>query len=181
MGLTALGIGILTLIIAMISNPWFNPFKGALSDMGRIGLKTAWIFNTGLLISSIVASLYTVCLLMSFRHPAMHLAAGIYLVSVGHLFLIALFPEGTRPHEFISYEFFLMMFVTYLTYTVSLWLERLKMHSLLSFLAFVLGFSLSASLKWPSTAILELFNISIMGYWFGVMFYATGHLMKPSM
>lgn len=148
--------------------------------MGRVGLPTSWVFNGGLLLTSFVAATYVYCLTKSFRHPASHVAAGIYLVSVTHLTLIALFPEGTRPHLTLSLEFFLMMMFTYLTYSITLWVEGFRTHSLLSFLAFITALGGSASIRWPSTALLELFNVGVMAYWYLLMLQLTNKLMRKT-
>ena len=180
-GVVATVLGLTTITASLSLNPWFNVMGGALSDLGRIGLNTAWVFNNGLLIASFIAAIYVHCLINSFRHPISYVAAGIYLVSVGHLTLIAIFPEGTPYHLTISYEFFLMMITTYLTYSITLWVEGFRAHSILSFLAFATALGGSASVKWPSTALLELFNVAVMAYWYLMMFQLTNKLMKKSL
>ena len=180
LGIIATSLGLLTIWISTLVNPWFDVMRGALSDMGRVGLPTSWVFNGGLLLTSFVAATYVYCLTKSFRHPASHVAAGIYLVSVTHLTLIALFPEGTRPHLTLSLEFFLMMMFTYLTYSITLWVEGFRTHSLLSFLAFITALGGSASIRWPSTALLELFNVGVMAYWYLLMLQLTNKLMRKT-
>ena len=178
LGVISLALGLLTIWISTLVNPWFDVMGGALSDMGRVGLPTSWVFNDGLLTASLIAATYAYCLTKSFRHPASHVAAGIYLVSVTHLTLIALFPEGTIPHLTLSFEFFLMMMFTYLTYSITLWVEGLRTYSILSFLAFATALGGSAGIKWPSTALLELFNVGVMAYWYVMMFQLTNRLLK---
>ncbi len=172
-GLISYVMGIGTIGAAVIINPWFNVWTDALSDMGRVGLSTAWVFNTGLMAAAIVGMTYVACLLKVFKNSLTHLAAGVYLVAAANLFLIGAFPEGTKPHWTVSYEFFFLMFFTYLLNAPALWLEGLRKHAFINLTLFVVGLGGSAIIKWPSTATLELYNIALMGIWYFVMFHAV--------
>ncbi len=172
-GIASLALGVLTIAASLIANPWFSVWRGALSDLGRVGLSTAWIFNSGLIASSITASTYVYCLIKSFRKSVTMVSAGIYLTAVAHLTLIAVFPEGTPQHWTLSYEFFLMMYAVYAAFTASLAAEGLGRHALLSASALAAGLIPSVIIEWPSTALLEIYNIAVMGYWYAVMLHAT--------
>ena len=148
-------------------------WRGALSDMGRVGLGTAWVFNVGLMISASLGAAYVACLLKAFRGSLTHLATGVYLVAIINLFLIGVFPEGTEPHWTVSYEFFLLMLFTYLLNVPALWLEGLRRHALFNLALFALGLGGSLAINWPSIAALELYNIALMGAWYVTMFSAV--------
>lgn len=174
-GPLAVATGLLTLAVSALMNPWFNIYRDAFSDMGRVGLPNSWVFNLGLLIASFLSIAYTYCLLISLKHPLSHMAAGVYLIGVIHLMLIALFPEGTKPHWTVSFEFFTIMLFTYLVYAPALWLEGFRGTSIASLTLFVVGLSGSTLIHWPSTATLELFNIVLMVFWYMMIFTITYH------
>ncbi|MBC7090521.1 MAG: DUF998 domain-containing protein [Nitrososphaeria archaeon] len=58
LGPLALIIAWATIFVSIMVNPWFNLFKGALSDLGALGLGTNYIFNTGLILTGIVFAIY---------------------------------------------------------------------------------------------------------------------------
>ena len=173
LGIISYVMGAVTIGAAIAVNPWFNVWTDALSDMGRVGLSTAWVFNTGLMITAIVSMAYVACLIKVFKKPLTHLAAGVYLVGAANLFLVGAFPEGTKPHWTVSYEFFLLMLFTYLLNAPALWLEGLRKHAVINLMLFIIGLGGSAVINWPSIATLELYNIALMGVWYVTMFHAV--------
>ncbi len=173
LGLASYAAGVATILAAIAVNPWFSVWSGALSDMGRVGLPTAWVFNTGLKVAAALAASYAPCLLMAFKKSLTHLAAGVYLTAVANLFLIGAFPEGTKPHWIVSYEFFTLMMAVYALMAPALWVEGLRRHAVVNAALFAAALCGSATLHWPSTAVLELYNIGLMGVWYAVMAHAT--------
>ncbi len=173
LGIISYVIGVGTIGTAVAINPWFNVWTDALSDMGRVGLSTAWVFNMGLMLAAVVGMAYVVCLIKVFRNSLAHLAAGVYLVAAANLFLVGAFPEGTKPHWTVSYEFFSLMLFTYLLNAPALWLEGLRKHAAINLALFALGLGGSVIINWPSTATLELYNIALMGVWCVTMFHTT--------
>jgi len=176
LGIVSYVMGVGTIGAAVAVNPWFNVWTDALSDMGRVGLSTAWVFNTGLMLAAVVGMAYAACLIKVFRSSLAHLAAGVYLVAAANLFLVGAFPEGTKPHWTVSYEFFFLMFFTYLLNAPALWLEGLRKHAVINLALFALGLGGSVIINWPSIATLELYNIALMGVWYVTMLHATKSL-----
>ncbi|WP_297535499.1 DUF998 domain-containing protein, partial [Thermococcus sp.] len=83
---------------------------------------------------------------------------GAYVsVSAIFLALIGIFHEGTRPHVFVSTYFFVQFFLGALIY--GLGSERnVKIASLVLFALAVIG----TLFKWPSTALLETYEIVLV-------------------
>ena len=180
LGLTVVALSFATIGFAIAANPWFNLFRNALSDMGRVGLETAYVFNIGLLITSFAGMGYAYCLANIFRRRISVFLAGIYFVAAVFLMLIALFPEGTSPHGVVSYEFFLFMDVVMLFYGVSLWAEGFRTRGLLSAVLTIIALAGSVLIDWPSVALVELYNIAIYSLWYVMMFSVTTSLLKCS-
>ncbi|MEM3229193.1 MAG: DUF998 domain-containing protein [Fervidicoccaceae archaeon] len=158
--------GILSFIIAFTGigisislNPWFNVWENALSDLGRIGIENSFIFNYTLIASSIFASIYSVYILKLLPNRIGCIGAGIYLVGTFSLAAIGLFPEGTKPHMFVSLEFFIIMTFSLFIFGISLMRSGKKLHGLALIAIFAASIGGSIAISWPSVALLELFNI----------------------
>ena len=162
--------GLLTIVISILSNPWFDVLKHALSDMGRVGLSTAWIFNGGLLITSLLALGYAYCLANIFSRKLGVAFLGIYIVAAVSLALIAIFPEGTDPHYYVSLQFFILMTFNLLLFGIALLLESRIRTATASISMFILSLVGSVAVKWPSIASIELYNVAIYAGWFILMF-----------
>ncbi|MGB9784306.1 MAG: DUF998 domain-containing protein [Fervidicoccaceae archaeon] len=159
-------LGILTFIVAFFGialsiylNPWFSITKNALSDLGRVGLEKSYIFNWTLIISSILALLYSFHLSSAIPGKLGCIGVGIYIVGAFSLMGIGLFPEGTGPHYFVSLEFFILMSASLLIFGVSLARHGKKSYGYALIGLFLLSFLGSYFIAWPSVAMLELYNI----------------------
>ena len=156
-------------MISMSLNPWFSIARNALSDMGAIGVKYAWVFNSGLIISGALAFLYSAYLLLALRSRLELLASSIMLLASIHLILIGLFPEGTYPHFFVSMEFFILMGVSMLLFGVAFTRDGARRYGICFAAMAVVGFLAAILGPWPSTGSLEVFEISLMTAWVFLM------------
>ncbi len=170
-GLLSFAVSYIFIAWSVSVNPWFSLFRNALSDLGRVGLDTAYIFNTGLVLAALISLTYLPCLLAFFNSRIGHMTVGVFLVAVFHLLLIGVFPEGTSPHGFVSYEFFVLMTVTMFLAGVSLIVEGVPKYGFLLVLIFVLSLLGSIIVKWPSIALLELYNIFLYNIGVAVLTY----------
>lgn len=158
-GLLAFVIAYVFILVSISVNPWFDLFKNALSDLGRLGLENSYIFNTGLIIAALTALTYVPSLLNFFRSKIGYMSVGVFLVAIFHLLLIGIFPEGTKPHGFVSYEFFGLMTLSLLLIGISLIVEKSSKYGIIFIALFLASLSGSSLIAWPSIALLELYNI----------------------
>lgn len=156
-------------MISMSLNPWFSIARNALSDMGAIGVKYAWVFNSGLIISGALAFLYSAYLLLTLRSKLELLASSIMLLASIHLILIGLFPEGTYPHFFVSIEFFTLMGVSMLLFGAAFTRGGARRYGICFAAMAIVGFLAAILGPWPSTGSLEVFEISLMTAWVFLM------------
>ena len=98
--------GVLTAII--INRSWWSITDNAISDMGRVGLRHNWVMNSALIIAAILGIYYASGLLMELKSSLQKLGAGIFILGLFSLMAIGLFPEGTSPHYYVSWAFFVM-------------------------------------------------------------------------
>ena len=165
LGILALAIGWLTIIISAALNPWFSLTRNALSDLGAIGVKNAWIFNLGITVAGILATLYSMYLIWASKSRLEVLASSIFLFSALHLILIGIFPEGTYPHLFVSLEFFILAGFSILAFGAAL-ISLGEMRFGLTFtLLSMIGFMGAAFIPWPSIGSLEVFALSLISVW----------------
>ncbi|GBC71782.1 hypothetical protein HRbin02_01570 [Candidatus Calditenuaceae archaeon HR02] len=120
-GLAAAWAAYFFIAAAIGVSPWFNIYDNALSDLGnygRQGLKAA-IFNTGLIVSGLLASITAVLILRGRRHrlvipwSILLFLAGIDLVSVG-----ILSEDFGAAHGTVSVILFTLFGLTMLVYGV---------------------------------------------------------------
>lgn len=164
-GVLALAIGWLTIILSISVNPWFSLERNALSDLGAVGRENAWIFNSGLVVAGVVAALYSIYLLKAARDKLETLASAIFLMSSIHLILIGLYPEGTYPHLFASYWFFLSAGFAVLLFGAALLIKRDLFLGASFVLISAIGFAGAALIPWPSIGSVEVFAIMLLSIW----------------
>ncbi|BAD84931.1 hypothetical membrane protein, conserved, DUF998 family [Thermococcus kodakarensis KOD1] len=97
--------GILTAIY--VNRSWWRLTDNAISDLGKLGLPHNWLLNVPLVITAVLAIYYALGVLDMARNSVEK--AGIWVLIAGFVFLalIGIFPEGTSPHYYVSWGFFL--------------------------------------------------------------------------
>jgi len=164
-GVLALAVGWLTIIGSAALNPWFSLTRNALSDLGAMGVENAWMFNLGITVAGILATLYSTYLIWISRSRLEVLASSILLFSALHLILIGVFPEGTYPHLLVSFEFFILMGFSILAFGAAL-ISLGEMRLGLAFTSLsTMGFVGAAFIPWPSIGFLEVFAITLISVW----------------
>ncbi|AFL96043.1 hypothetical protein CL1_1847 [Thermococcus cleftensis] len=137
-------------------NPWFSFWKNALSDLGGPGANSPWIYNAGLVVSSLFLLAFSVGLILT-SEGRLQTVGGAYLsISSVFLALIGIFHEGTEPHVFVSTYFFVQFFLGALLY--GLGSERLRPVSVLIFSLALVG----PLVPFPSTSLLETYEILLV-------------------
>jgi hypothetical membrane protein len=90
--------------------PLFDFWKDAFSDFGVEKARFPWLYNGGLILSSIFLMLYSIGIYEASSHKLEALSSGLLITASIFLALISLFPGGTEPHNFVSTWFFLQSF-----------------------------------------------------------------------
>jgi len=99
---------------AIAYSPWFNWFNNALSDLGVS--EAALIFNSGLIIGGILATIFAIGLMQIFEKQFLGFVGAFALfLSTISLCAIGVFPESTgRIHLYFSLSFFALLAVSVL-------------------------------------------------------------------
>ncbi|AGB04478.1 putative membrane protein [Aciduliprofundum sp. MAR08-339] len=109
-GLISPIIGFLFIGIAIyLNSSWWRITDNAISDLGNIyhsWVNYPWVLSAGLIIGGLGMTYFSYGLQKEFEGVAKW---GIYVYLLGMIFLtlIGVFPEGTPPHWYVSWAFFL--------------------------------------------------------------------------
>ncbi|WP_297469691.1 DUF998 domain-containing protein [Thermococcus sp.] len=98
--LSGIGVGV------FLNRSWWQLTENAISDLGRLGLRYNWVLNVSLVISAVLAIYYAIGLLGEVRSLIEKAGIVIFIVGLGFLALIGIFPEGTSTHYYVSWGFF---------------------------------------------------------------------------
>ncbi|MGP3667358.1 MAG: DUF998 domain-containing protein [Candidatus Bathyarchaeota archaeon] len=167
-GVAAIVIGWVTILLSVFLHPWFSLDKNALSDLGALNVPDNYIFNFGLMLSSILAFLYSLYLIKTLNR--LGCVGGVFLtLASANLFLIGFYPEGTYPHLLVSVEFFVLILIACLVVSLSLLTSGFKKHGLSGLVLTLLSIILSLTIPWPSVGALEVEVLLFITVWLMVM------------
>ena len=176
-GILAPVVGFIVIIAAILSAPWFNWWRNALSDLGETGL-SALIFNNGLKITAFLMGVFALGLREIADDDKLGLTSfGLFLLGAISLLGIGVFPITERPyHWYFSVAFFVFMPLTLFSYAVYLYRGGLQNLGKMS-----VGMGLVAVLiwipRWDGVAIPE--TISALAYAFWAQFLGVLMIQTP--
>jgi len=107
-GIIAPPIAFKLILLAIAYSPDFSWTENALSDLGVQEGVTAVLFNTGLIISGVLAILFTIGLFTFLQeNPLGRIGASVFVLDAFALTAIGVFPENVEPiHLYASVTFF---------------------------------------------------------------------------
>jgi len=168
-GVITLGVYWALTLVSIMYNPSFSIFKNALSDLGATNANFPWIYNSALIFSAPFFFLFSLYLLCAATNKLQVIGASFLVISSLFLAFIGIFHSGTRPHGFVSTYFFFQSFLGILVWGMG---SRKTMKLGISLFLFALG---GAFLPWPSTAILEIYEIFLIAIF---AFFVPFQIMK---
>ncbi|WP_297518152.1 DUF998 domain-containing protein [Thermococcus sp.] len=92
---------------AYINRSWWRITENAISDLGRVGLPNNWVLNISLITTAVLIIYYAIGLFALLRNGVEKAGVVIFVLGLVFLALIGLFPEGTSPHYYVSWAFFI--------------------------------------------------------------------------
>lgn len=151
----------ISIITSIVANPWFDLFRDALSDMGTSRSAVPWLYNAGLIISSVPLFLLSASVIAC-SITKLQVVSGSYLsISAIFLILIGLFPGGTRPHVFVSTYFFVQSFLAMVIIAVDALRRRAIWTGFSLLFIFILGL-VGGLIEWVSVALQEVYEILLL-------------------
>lgn len=133
----------------LINRSWWRLTDNAISDLGKVGLPHSWVMNIPLFISALLAIYYAAGLFDALKHPVSKMGVLVFTIGLAFLAGIALFPEGTEPHYYVSWGFFLCASIGFLITGLGFWLAGKKRFGTFTVLLFVLEVAMA---RWALNA-----------------------------
>ena len=163
-GVAALASIFLWISAAWLINPSFDFYTGALSALGSPGATDPWVYNVGLMFTSILIVAYSTGLMLYSRNVIQIVGVSFFIVAAMFLALIGIYHGGTYPHDFVSMWFFIQADMAIIIWGAGTFLYRKIIG------AYSLVIALSATffayiLRWPSSAELEAFGTCAISLW----------------
>lgn len=115
-GILAPGITLGAILLGTLLSPSFTWSQSALSNLGATGEQTAWLFNGGLMLGSLVAIPFIVLLGRKSSQVLQRIGVGLLSVALIALFFVGVFPMGTAYHFPAALSFYLFL-------TIALWVH----------------------------------------------------------
>ncbi len=162
LGLIAVAGFWIMVILSIRYNTWFSIWKHAFSDLGTENAVKPWIYNYGLIILGAMTMLYSIYLAYISWNKFMVFSSALIFVAGIFLSLIGIYPGGTRPHTFVSTWFFIQIFIALIPMAMGFAFSGKYMDALLLSAIFIAALLGATSIKWPSAALIEAYEIVLI-------------------
>jgi hypothetical membrane protein len=175
-GLISPIIGFAFVAIAIyLNSSWWSITDNAISDLGNINNKFPvnhpWVLSSGLIIAGLGMTYFAHGLQKEFSGLTRY---GVFVFYAGMIFLtlIGVFPEGTPPHWYVSWLFFLVSSFGILITGIGL-IGKNRTMGALSLILFFVGWILAswALLTFEGVAIAELIGAGTLFVWTYTLIY----------
>ncbi len=169
LGLAGIAVAWIVIFVAAMLNPWFVFTRNAFSDLGAPGATAPWFFNDGMMLTGTLICIYSWSLVVFSGNRTETTGSVFFLVAGFFLIMIGFFHEGTYPHLFVSYWFFVQSLLAILAWGAGLVFDRRKRTGLVLLLLGAVSTIVAVLVPWPSTAAIEAFGIVVIDIWTIVM------------
>lgn len=159
-GIVSISVFCLGVFISKIQNSWFDISKHTLSKLGRLGLANdPWIFSIFVAIAGAIMVLYGIYMIIDSSSKLKIVGSAYVLLSGIFMILVGLFPDGTKPHNFIALFTFLSFYTGMMLYGLGSSNRFFKISTLVIFLVIVITliFKLFKALGY-----LEVFGLTLI-------------------
>jgi hypothetical membrane protein len=157
------------IVTSIALSPWFDIYDNALSDLGSISRNgyVAYVFNSGLVISGVLVSLFAL-ILSNLKRSWKFLAwTSLLLINSVSLSLIGIFNEDAgRIHGITSVMFFVTTIILMLVYSYLSWpLNSPQIGALALFFGLFCIFMWFVEWPWSNVAIQESATAIMASIW----------------
>jgi len=152
------------IFIAISLSPWFSWTANALSDLG-VG-EAAWVFNSGLMVSGVLAAVFGAGLWAAHRGQGLGRAGSVlFFAAAVALFGIGLFSEAAGPiHGYFSVAFFVLLPLALFVLGAGSIMAGFRWFGSLTILAGVLA-GIPWAFSWDGVAIPEAISALVVSVW----------------
>lgn len=164
---------------AILLNPGFDFFTGALSQLGSPGANDPWVYNVGLMFTAVLLFLFSCGLLLKSKNRIESAGSSFFMIAALFLALIGIYHGGTYPHDFVSLWFFILADLSVLTWGIGILLQN-PSRSMAVLLVAAVATGMGFGLHWPSSAELETFGTCAIAVWAVMMTLFVQHDMESN-
>lgn len=159
LGFISIGIFWLFTGVSIHFNPWFSISQYTFSKLGRTSSANyPWIFSMGTIIGGIFMIWYGVELVKNHVKKLQILGGGYVVLSGVFMILIGVFPDGTKPHDFIAVATFLSFYVGLMLFGLG---NDKKIFKVSTVFIFILALAGLLCPCWPSLCYLEIYGLTL--------------------
>ncbi|WP_297417668.1 DUF998 domain-containing protein [Thermococcus sp.] len=158
---------------AYINRSWWRITENAISDLGRVGLPNNWVLNISLITTAVLIIYYAIGLFALLRNGVEKAGVVIFVLGLVFLALIGFFPEGTSPHYYVSWAFFVTTSVGLLVAGLGMGLSGRRGLATFTVVIFTLGWILGLWAKghYHGVAVAESIGAVTFALWhYAVLF-----------
>ncbi len=172
-GILAPPITFLFIAVAILTHPWFSFTENALSDLGALHTENNWIFNTGLILGGILATVFSVYLQGKGKNMAENTGYAIFLASSVFMILIGVFPEDTAPHFTVSVLFYLLGSVAISISGIGFVRSGRKKEGKISVALVLVTLAIALGIEWNGIAIPETIGALAIAAWVYIVIFGV--------
>ncbi|MCD6449829.1 MAG: DUF998 domain-containing protein [Thermotogaceae bacterium] len=160
LGLISMSIFWIFTFISIHLNPWFDISRCTFSKLGKIGLANyPWVFSAGTMIGGIFMICYGIEIIRNTTRKLQTVGGSYVLLSGVFMMLVGLFPDGTKPHDFIALSTFLLFYTGIMLFGVGNSKKSLKLSTTLVFIMALAGLLCPC---WASLGYLEIYGLILV-------------------
>ncbi len=164
---------------AMLLNPGFDFFSGALSQLGSPGSNFPWVYNAGLIFTSVLLFIFACGLLLWSHNKVESAGSSFFMIAALFLALIGIYHGGTYPHDFVSLWFFVVSDLAIIAWGAGMTIESRARGGYILLLASA-ATGIAFGVSWPSSAELETFGTCAISLWVLLMIGLRRSASTPS-
>ncbi len=127
----------------ILNRSWWRITENAISDLGKVGLPHNWVMNSAFVIASALGIYYALGSLRELKNFVQKLGVGIFGAGLLFLALIGIFPEGTSPHYYVSWAFFITASLGMLITGIGFYVEEDRKFGAFTVILFLIAWFLS--------------------------------------
>ncbi len=171
--------GLLSPVVSLIGIPlaiyfnrsWFSLTDNAISDLGNIyhpWVSHPYVLSITLIFSALLGMHYILGLMRGWRNKVSRVGGGVMFFCMLSLLHIGVFPEGTWPHYYVSWGFFLLgSFGMFIIGIAALFKREARKFGIITIFIFLIAWLLAiwALHTFKGVAIAELIGAITLSLW----------------
>jgi hypothetical membrane protein len=132
-----------------------------------------WIYNdAGMIPTGLMLMLFSLALTAYSKNKVQVMGSSFFFMAGAFLVLVGVYHGGTKPHDFVSEWFFIMAFISIITWGIGLLLGGGRRYGFAIVALAILSIMIAAVVNWPSVATAEAFGVAAIDVWLVLMFFA---------